>query len=96
LHRGDDPGRLEARQIARVGDLQMLDPPAPRLSQTAGELLEHADHIVIGLVADRVDRELAAAVGDFTGLAEQFGGRGQAQPARVGLVVIGRLEPRPA
>ena len=96
LHRRDDPGGLEARQVGRIGDLQMLDPPAPRRAIAFGQTFVRPDDLRIGGITDGVDRELIAARRRQTGLFRQLGIGQERQPARSGHVVIRRLEPRPA
>ena len=96
LHRGDDPGGLQPREVFRVGDLEMLDPVASARAIALGQRFEHADHLVVGGVADRVDRQLPAALGDLVRLGGKVGGRDEAEAARVRLVVIRRLQIGPA
>jgi hypothetical protein len=60
LHRGDDPGRREARDVRRVDDLEMLDPPAPVGAILLRQLLVDRNDLRVGGIADRVGRDLEA------------------------------------
>jgi len=74
----------------------MFDPPAPVAGETPVQSLERGDDLRIGGIADGVDGELKAIGGRLFGLLGEFDIADQAQPARVRLIVVRRLESRPA
>ena len=48
----------EAGQIGRIDDLGMLDPPATVAFIGGGKLVDRVEHGGVGLIADRMDRDL--------------------------------------
>src|SRR3546814_1987081 len=60
LHRGDDAALAEAREIGGVDDLRVLDPPAAIALVGVRHRLDRIERLGVGLVADRVDRDLEA------------------------------------
>ncbi len=46
--------------VGGIDDLRMLDAPAAVAGIGAGQLLDRAEHLGVGGVADRVDRDLEA------------------------------------
>ena len=50
----------EARQIGGIDDLGMFDPPAPIALVGVRQFLDRAQHLIVGGIADRVDRDLEA------------------------------------
>ena len=57
------PGRSEARNVGRIDDLEMLDPPAPVVAVLLRQRLVDGDDLRIGGIADRVGRDLEARRG---------------------------------
>ena len=93
LHRGDDAVAGEARQIGRIDDLGMLDPPAPVAPIGGGKLLDRVEQSGIGLVADRVDRDLEIVHRRPAHQILEHGVVDQGQAALAGRVAIGLLQP---
>jgi len=95
LHRGDDAGSGHSRNVRRVDDLDMLDPPAAVAGVGLGKLFEGPDDLCIGGVADGVDSQLETHAGGFACLRAQFGVSEEAKADCVRLVCIGPLQPGP-
>jgi hypothetical protein len=93
LHRGDDPRWRKARDVGRIDDLEMLDPPAAVAPVFARELLINADHLRIGRIADGVRCGLEAGGGRAVLHCQKLGVRMAWKAARIALVGIGLLEP---
>ena len=63
LHRGDDPGLGDARDVGRIDHLDMLDPPAAVALEALAEVLIGRDHLRVGGIADRMDGGLETRLG---------------------------------
>ena len=95
LHRRDDAAATEAGNVGDVDDLRMLDPPAPVAGVGPRQLLDSAQHLRVGGVADRVHRELEAVHRGAAHQVAELGVVEELQPAHSRRVRVGRLEPRP-
>ena len=96
LHRGDDARRREARNVGRIGDLEMLDPPAPVAAVFFRQLLINRNDLRVRGIADGMGRDLETVRCCGVRQRQNLRVRMKLQSARVRLVGIGLLEPRPA
>ncbi len=93
LHRGDDRVAPEARQVRRVDDLGMLDPPAPVAFVGVRQFLDRGQQFGIGGVADRVDGDLEIVHRRPAHLVLELGVAEQGQAALPRRVAVIGLEP---
>ena len=95
LHRGDDAKMTEARNVRRIDDLGVFDPPAPVTAVSRCELLDRAQHCGIGFIADRMHRDLEVIE---RGAAHHVFKRGIAGDAQAlgGGIAVRQLEAGPA
>ena len=92
LHRSDDAGRRQSRDVGRIGNLEMLDAPATVLAIFARQTLVGGNDLRIGRIADGMDCRLEALCRGLLRLSLQFRVGQEAQAARVGLVRIWLLQ----
>ena len=95
LHRGDGAVAGEARQVRRIDDLGMLDPPAPVAGIGGGKLLDRIEQGGVGLIADRVDRDLEIVHRRPAHLVLERGVVDQREAALAGRVAIGCFSQAP-
>ncbi len=95
LHRGDGAILAETRQVRRIDDLGMLDPPAAVALIGLGEFVDGVEHLRIGGVANGVDRDLEAVHGGAAHQVLQLGVAVEGEAALRRRIGIGALSHAP-
>ena len=93
LHRGDRAVAPEARDIDRIHDLHVFDPPAPVALVGQRHLLDRVEHFLVRGIADGMHRDLEAVERRAAHQIAQLRGREQRQAGVAGIVGVRPLQP---